>query len=135
MGRCFTKSFCKSSSVTFLRSAVIRTCHTRHGTKRHGWRPGPVHAGLPRGARTFFGTKSVLHRPQLLIRKGSSAILAKRQAIRIVQFYICYICDFKLWCLQNAVFRSFSVFLQMGRHAGPGTMPFRRRRRNGVLGK
>ena len=49
----------------------------------------------------------IFHRPQFLIPKGFFPNLARRAAICIVQFHIC---DFKLWGLQNAVFKSFLVF-------------------------
>ena len=50
----------------------------------------------------------IFHRPEFFIPKSFFANLAKRAAICIVQFHIC---DFKRWGLQNAVLKSFLVFL------------------------
>ena len=49
----------------------------------------------------FLKQKVLLHRPQSLIPKGSSAILSKRQANCMVYFYMCH---FKISCFENAVF-------------------------------
>ena len=56
----------------------------------------------------FFSKRMIFQRPEFLIPKRFFPNLARRAAICIAQFHIC---DFKLWGLQNAVFKSFLVFL------------------------
>ena len=50
----------------------------------------------------------MFHRPECFVPKGFFPNLARRAAICIVQFHIC---DFKISGLQNAVLKSFLVFL------------------------